>query len=223
MCRERLGPEIVTRVPIECFPKQYGGINIHVYDTRGFFSGYGEDGDILTAIQQTRPGCDYDVVVVCMNFLYELDRYNNKVLSIIHKLKSDIWSRTHVALTHTDSLPVHVLLKLRQGKSLKNIYEPQETCQKWKKNITHYLNKQLNVYTDLPIYNTTHIKLKSKMKILNNWLPRFLLGILYQSRLLSLQTTLSVLLDHPLTEQAIKKANKSVWASFLLCKTYSYY
>ena len=200
MCMAGGGPFIVTKVPIECFTKQYGGINIHVYDTRGFFSDDYKDDDILAAIQQARPGCDYDVVVVCMAFHCWFDSCNREVLNIIHNLKSDIWSRTHVAITHSDCIPSYVYNK-----------EYDQLRSQRKESITCYLKTELSVYTDVPIYNTTLSEVKSRKKILNNWLPRFLLGILYQSCLLSLQTTLSVLLDHPLTEQAIKTAITKVY------------
>ena len=131
---------IGTEEPIECFTKQYGGISIHVYDTRGFFSWYGEDDDILAAIQQARPGCDYDVVVVCMIYYGRFDRDQRSILEIIHKLKSDIWSRTHIVLTHTDCIPPHEYER-------SNEYDQSKRSQ-WKENITHYLNSSEDAIGD---------------------------------------------------------------------------
>ena len=200
-------------VQLRCSSHEYAGITVHVYDTCALFNGEKEVDDVLEEIQQAKPTSDYDAVVVCMK-LY--DRFDHQsYLEIFHAvnklhIRSDTWSRVHIALTHSDNIPGLLVSKPQETMN----EDAQLTTSQYKEAIKIYLKNKLDVHIDLPIYNTTFM-IKSK-KILQNWLPRFLLGIFYRSRLLSLQTTLSLLLDHPLTRPAIETAIAKVHKQY--CK-----
>ena len=196
-------------VNIKCSTCTYAGITVHVYDTRGLFDGVMEVDDVLEEIQLAKPRSDYDAVVVCMKLYDRFDQSHLEIFHAISKLhiRSDTWSRVYIALTNSDDIP-------KVLKSQETINEnAQQTTSQYKEAIKIYL-KKLDVHIDLPIYNTTLIEITSRKKILNNWLPCFMLGILYQSRLLSLQMTLSVLQDHPRTGQAIEKAIAKVHGQY---------
>ena len=209
-------------VQLRCSSHEYAGITVHVYDTRGLFDGVMEVDDVLEEIQLAKPRSDYDAVVVCMKLYDRFDQSHLEIFHAISKLhiRSDTWSRVHIALTHSDNIPG--LLVSKPHETINE--DAQLTTSQYKEAIKIYL-KKLDVHIDLPIYNTTLTEIASKKKMLRNWLPRFLLGIFYQSRLLSLQTTLSLLLDHPLTrptiETAIAKVHKQYCQRSVL-DTHSY-
>lgn len=199
---ESSGP---TRGSIKCVEsaqQQLGGITIQVYETCGLFDGETEEGDVIDAIQKLRPGFDYDVIVVCMKLHDRFDRRNREIFRIIDTMtcKYDIWSRTHVALTYCDESYMHDNMSQNEL----NEYN-KEHIEEWKKKIKSFLEAELNVQKTLCIHSTTHIGVACEDKmLLRNWLPRFLLIILYKSR--SLQTTLLVLLDNHLTRPAVEAA-----------------
>ena len=162
----------------------FGDISVEVCDTGGLLDYGAQKGTILRLIQYT----NYDAIVVCIKLI---DAFNSakEVLNFIDELGPDIWSKVHIALTHTDMA--------------QNDDDANNSSANWKKGIHDFLRKK-NHLLDIPIHNTTCTGIKTKLKILNNWLPRFLINLLYSQKYFTSQTILTIAADHPIAGQAVQ-------------------
>ena len=148
VCEAGSGPGFRTK-QIVSNTWEHGNRNVTVYDTRGLFEEVDDANEIVDLIKRARPECDYDIIIVCMNFSdeYHLSTYSKKVLHAVNDLGSDIWSRVHIALTHSD-------IKPHDSRS-PNDYANAIT-QAWNEGIKAVLLSELRVTIPVPIHNTSH-------------------------------------------------------------------
>lgn len=106
VCPTGTQPEGITQGLMKsAFKYGTSNIKITVYDSRGLFDGKeGTKENLLCAIRRARPGCDYDAIIVCMKSTDRFTNENKKVFQVVNEMFPGVWSKVHVALTHTDAI-----------------------------------------------------------------------------------------------------------------------
>ena len=193
---ERAGANPVTINKIQNTVRKYGEVGFNVYDTRGLCDGQVDDNDILDAIKKAKPGCDYDVVVVCVRLTDGLDIVHKRVLRALNHMKCDIWPKVHIALTYSD---------IRDHSPQTDDEFAEDATKALERDINRFLSA-LHVSTIVPVHNTSHIKKNSNIRVLRNWLPRFILKLLCSQELFTFQTVLTMATSHPYAGPAVKRA-----------------
>lgn len=177
---------------------KYGDIKINLYDSRGLFNDDTEES-LVHMIKRARPGCDYDIILVCMKSTDRFDHNDNKkVFQVVDKISPDVWSKVHVALTHTDAIR-------NPGNASARLDEFAEShTRDWIGGIKGYIFTELEVDVDIPFHSTSHLRQRVTIRLLNNWLPRFMLSIL--CKLFTFPTALTIACSHPVTGAAVIRA-----------------
>ena len=173
--KESSGAEPGTLECIESKQVNINGVEVHGYDTRGFFDGDVEQEVIIEAIDDTK--CDFDIVLICMRFDDRFDHANKQIFHVLSRLQvvSNVWGKVVIALTHSDIVPLDW-----NQKEVDN--EMDQKYRAWVKSIREYLTNKVpqvdnSIIESIPIKLTTHRKVVPKYDCLGNWVPKLLVTV----------------------------------------------
>ena len=174
------GAEPGTLECIEGKQVNINGVEVHGYDTRGFFDDDDVDSVveqevIIKAIDDTK--CDFDIVLICLRFDERFDIANKQTFHVLSRLQvvSNVWGKVVIALTHSDIVPL--------GWNQKEVDDEMDRkyCA-WVKSIREYLTNKVpqvdnSIIESIPIKLTTHRKVVPKYDCLVNWVSKLLVTV----------------------------------------------
>lgn len=173
MFEEHFGPEVGTKDYIQGKQVDLNGVDVHGFDTRGFFDYEVDKNTIITAIDEVN--CDFDIVLVCMKFTDRLDESNKRVFEILAELKnvSNIWNKMVVVLTNSDVTPP----QWKEGIDGK----VEEVRCNWASSIHEFLVEKLELSEDnatkIPTNISTHVEKEPLPGHLLGWLEKLFVTI----------------------------------------------